>query len=148
MAATAVTIANLFGSESKVTLIGQSSLVEFQEDAFSGLQDSVFVTSLGGRGYLAEFAGLLRSSAQSTRALAASALQTVVNTIRGYQKAGTLLDLFSGDTSNTAILYSQGIVWRGLVVGFEEGTRSFSAESGNFRALCDFRLTYRVLQKV
>ena len=146
--ALARTAAQLFGSHSHYQLLADNPIVEKQEDSFSGLQDSLFVTSLGGRGHRARFGGLLRTSAKTTLALASAELISLIGTIQGYERDGTLIDLFSGDSSTFATLVSQGQIWRGVVDAFESLGRERAPDGANFRVLCNFRLDFRIIAKV
>lgn len=148
MAATAITIAQLFGSESKVNFDSKNPIVDSQEDSFPGLQSSLFVTSLGSRGHRARFSGQLRAGLQASIAAASDALEAIIAVIENHERDKTLLDLFSGDSTALRGTIAGTGVWRGVVEALQHGKKYVPAEAGQFRAFCDFALDFRIIAKV
>jgi hypothetical protein len=150
--ATSITIAGLFGAESRVSFSGPNPRANFQDFVFPGLQDARFVTSLGRAGWTVSIRGLLRTAAGASVAAAADLFNTLVTTIENHQKLGTLLDLMAGDTTITKDLYrgTAATRWRGVVTQFAlSGNRQSSKESATtFRIVQEFTATFDVLQIV
>jgi len=148
--ATAITAANLFGSESTYQIVSDRATAEIQQDRFPGLVDSLFITSLGGSGRFAEFTGLLRGAAAATSATAGANLNTIISAIENYWRLGTLLDLFSGDSSKFAGIYKgSGTAWRGTIFHFDAGNRTLAVDAAaTVRVVAQFRMVYRIIAKV
>lgn len=146
--ATAITTATLFGSESKIRVDNEGPIVSQQEDGVPGMTNAVFVTSLGQQGYAANFSGYLRTGAVASNSLAFTAFNSIVTTIQTHWANGTLLDLFSGESSSIRTIYADGQVWRGVIIGFQVGDRAYAREGSNVRIIAPFTLTFRIQAKV
>ncbi len=148
MPATDTTFADLFGADSKVSRVGEDHLVDVQEFAFNGL-DSIFVTSLGGRGRMLPIEGILRTSAQATTAAAGDAMKTLIDNIRTKFLAGTLMNLFAAESTRIADLYTGTAtsLTNVCIVQFREiGRREFSGIAPSIICLQGFQMTLRRLE--
>ena len=156
MAATARTIAQLFGANSTVSISDFPVIADKGEFSFP-VVNSVFLTSYEGKGRIISFSGVIRSGYQSTREAATDIVNALIANgttgIRDYQRRGTLLAIFSGETSNIKSLYmgttstgEEGTIWsfEETTIPNAQGSRSFSAQGSTFNVSVGFRMLFRV----
>lgn len=148
MPAISRTLAQLFGADSAVNSLEYIQVADAQEFFFPGLS-AAFVSALGNRGWIARFSGLLRGTSSTTASVAAQNLLTLIRTIEGYERDGTELNLFVGDSTLMADLYtgSEATNWLGVVMpGTRFGQRAFARSGTNITAIAPFDMVYRILR--
>jgi len=151
MAATAVTFANLFGSDSRVTVEGERQLDDKMEFAFASIS-MVAVLGMGTRGTEYQLSGVLRGATGSTLAAAVDNFNSLLTNGSGtgivdYKDKATLLT-FAGDSSSLAAMFrgTAGAQLTNVVImTFDIGPRRFSRETTNWRINAPFTMVLKRL---
>ncbi len=97
MANAQYTMAQLVGTGGTLSFVGHDELVDRQRFAFPGI-GGVYVTSLGWRGSSYRCQGILRATGANQQA-AATAFKAQLAFIYAAHRAGTIFDLFHGETT-------------------------------------------------
>ena len=145
MANTSLTAAALFGADSTLSPRTESRpRVGFQEFSFAGI-DGVFGTALGHHGTEIAWSGILRTDPTlTTQSTAGTALNTLCETIMGYWRDGTVIDLFVSDTTGLSYLYAAAAYTNLIIREFSErGKRGFTyPASGKVQAWVEFDIVF------
>ena len=145
MANTTKTIAQLFGSSSTFSPRRSArSRIDLQEFSLPGI-DGVFATVLGEHGTEIVGSGSMRSSAESTRAAAGTALNVLVEVVKALWRDGIVIDLFYDESTNLENLYDGSAAYTNLVIRdfTENGPRYFIYPTGStFIAVGEFEITF------